>query len=354
LLNCAPKSTLRDLERALGTVGGRLKGTSMPFSRRQFLHVAAAAATPLVLPRIAIAQGYPTRYVRLVVPFPPGGAADPIARILGNRLSEVWGQQVVIENKAGAGGNLAAQSVAQSAPDGYTLLIVTSFLATNPYLYPTLGYDPAVDLAPVSRVCGFPNVMVVPSSSSVQSVGDFVDHARANRGKITFASSGTGTSVHLAGELFKRMAKIEMTHVPYRGAGPALNDLMPGRVDVMFATLPSVLSLIRTGSLRALALTTAERSSFAPDVPTIAESGVRGFDMSEWFALFAPVRTPDEIVRRVHDDVVAALGHPPVKQRMSEIAASVMTSTPAELSAFLKQEMDKWGPVIRDANINAE
>lgn len=326
----------------------------MNLARRQFLYLTTSAATLAALPFIARAQAYPTRHVRLVVPFPPGGAADPIARVLGNRLSELWGQQVVIENKAGAGGNLAVLSVAQSLPDGYTILVVTSFLATNPFVYSTLGYDPIADLAPVGLVCSFPNLMVVPSSSSISSVREFIDYAHANPGKISFASSGIGTSIHLGGELFKRMANVDMTHVPYRGAGPALNDLIPGRVDVMFATLPSTLSLVRSGTLRALAVTTAARSPLLPDVPTIAESGLPGFDMSEWFALFMPVKTPAEIVRQVHKTAMTALAYRPVKQRLEELSASVTPSSPAELATFIKREMSKWGPVIKAANIRAE
>jgi tripartite-type tricarboxylate transporter receptor subunit TctC len=326
----------------------------MNIPRRQFLCLTASAAALAALPLTARAQTYPTRHVRLVVPFPPGGAADPIARVLANRLSELWGQQVVIENKAGAGGNLATQSVAQSPPDGYTILAVTSFFATNPHVYSTPGYDPIRDLAPVGLVCSFPNLMVVPSSSPIRTVREFIDYAHANPGKVTFASSGIGTSIHLGGELFKRMANVEMTHIPYRGAGPALNDLIPGRVDAMFATLPSVLSLVRNGSLRGLAVTSTARSSFLPDVPTIAESGLPGFDMSEWFALLMPAKTPVEIIRRVHETTMAALAHPPVKQRLEELSTSVTPSTPEELASFVKREMNKWGPVIKAANIKAE
>src|SRR5215510_8343710 len=230
--------------------------------RRKFLHLSAGAAA-LALSRVAWAQTYPSRYVRFLVPFPPGGSTDPVARVLANRLSEVWGQQVIIENKGGAGGNIGAQAAAQSAPDGYTLFIATSFLATNPYLFTSVGYDPITDFAPVTRLTAFTNVIVVPNSSPAKSVKEFIDHSKdhaiTNRGKITFASPGTGTIQHLAGELFKRVAGIELTHVPYRGGGPALNDLIPGRIDSMFATLPSVLPQIQSGAIRALAVTSAAR-----------------------------------------------------------------------------------------------
>src|SRR6266576_2734532 len=273
----------------------------MKLPRRRFLYLGAGAAALPALSRIARAQIYPSRYVRLVVPFPPGGGGDALARPLANRLSEVWGQQVVIENKGGAGGNIGAQAVAQSAPDGYTLFIATSFLATNPFIFPALGYDPITDLAPVTRLTAFTNVMVVPNSSPAKSVKEFVEHARTKAGVTTFASPGTGTIQHLSGELFKRMAGIALTHLPYRGGGPALNDLIPGRVDVMFATLPSVLPQIQSGTIRALAITSAARVPFAPDIPTVAESGLPGFDVSDGHALLMPAKTPVEIVRKVHE-----------------------------------------------------
>ena len=325
----------------------------MKLPRRRFLHlVAGAAALPAVV-RIASAQAYPSRYVRFIVPFPPGGASDPVSRVLANRLSEVWGQQVVIENKGGAGGNIGAQAVAHSAPDGYALFISTAFLATNPYLYRSLGYDPIVDFAPVTRLDTFTNVMVVPNSAPVKSVSEFIDYAKTNCGKITFASPGTGTIQHLAGELFKRRAGIEMTHVPYRGGGPALNDLIPGHIDVMFATLPSARPLVESGAIRALAVTSATRSTFAPNIPTIAESGVAEFDVSDGHALFMPAKTPAEIVRRVHDDTITVLAHPPVKQKFEEFSMAMVTSTPADLTAYLKSEMERWGSVIKGANIKA-
>jgi len=321
--------------------------------RRQFLHLAASAAILPAASHIARAQIYPTRFVRIVVPFPPGGSADPVARVVANRLSEIWGQQVVAENKAGAGGNIASISVSQSAPDGYTLFCGGDFLATNRYLYsPTV--DPIADLAPVTRICTFTNVMVVPNASPVKSVTGFIEHCKANRGKITFASSGTGASPHLSGELFKRMAGIEMTHVPYRGGGPALNDVIPGRIDVMFATLPSARSLIESGAIRALAVTSATRSPFAPNIPTIAESGLPGFDVSSWYALFMPVKTPAEIVRKVYTDAVAAITYPQVEQRLADLSAAAVISTPGELTALLRSSLDNWGPIIKELGIRPD
>jgi tripartite-type tricarboxylate transporter receptor subunit TctC len=327
----------------------------MKLSRRIFLHLAAGGAALPALSRVAWAQAYPSRYVRLVVQFPPGGSADPLARVVANRLSEVWGQQVVVENKGGAGGNIAAAAVAQSTPDGYTLLIgLGTSLTINPHIYPSLGYDPIADLAPVTRLCTFTNLMVIPNSSPAKSVMEFVNYAKANRGKITFASPGTGTSPHVSGELFKRMTRIEMTHVPYRGGGPAFNDLIPGRIDVMFATMPSASAQVHSGVLRGLAVTSAVRSPFAANIPTVAESGLAGFDVSDGFGLYMPAKAPAEIVRKVRDDTVSALAHPAVKQRLEEIAMTVVTSTPIELAALLKSETAKWGPIIKEAGIKAD
>jgi tripartite-type tricarboxylate transporter receptor subunit TctC len=325
----------------------------MRLPRRKFLHLAAGAAALPVVARFAWAQNYPDRYVRLVVPFPPGGGGDAISRPLANRLSALWGQQVVIENKAGAGGNIGSQAVAQAAPDGYTLLLSGSPLAINPSLYPSSGYDPVADLAPITLVTVIPNLMMVPNSSPAKSVREFIDYAQANRGKITFASTGIGASPHLSGELFKRKAGIEMTHVPYRGAGPAMNDLIPGRVNTMFSNLPGVLAQVQSGTVRGLAVTSAQRSPAAPDIPTIAET-LPGYEVSGWWGLFAPAKTPSEIVMKIHADTIAALAHPSVKQRYDAIGAPITSSTPAELATLLSSEMQKWAALIKEAGIKAE
>jgi tripartite-type tricarboxylate transporter receptor subunit TctC len=326
----------------------------MKLPRRKFLCLAAGAAALPAVSRIAGAQGYPNRYVRFVVPFPPGGSADPIARVLANRLSEIWGQQAVIENKAGAGGNIGAQAAASAPPDGYTIFLGGGFMAKNPFLYPNSTYDPVADLVPVTKVSEFTNVMVVPNSSPVMSVKEFIAHAKANRGKISFASSGTGAEPHMSGELFKHVTGIEMTHVPYRGGGPALNDVIPGRVDVYFGTMPSTLSLVRAGQVRALAVTSIARSSFAPDLPTIAEAGVPGYDVSAWYGLYVPARTPAEIVSKLHRDTTAALAQAQVRERLGDIAAIAVSSTPQELAALLKSDMALWGPIIKAAGIRGE
>jgi tripartite-type tricarboxylate transporter receptor subunit TctC len=329
-------------------------------SRRQGIKlVGGALLTPALIGGRAVAQDgvqtWPTRFVRLIVPFPPGGGTDNIARVVATKISEIWGKQMVVENRGGASTNIGTEAVVRAEPDGYTMLLQSMPLAVNRFLLPSLNYDPIADLAPVSMLCDYSNVMVVPNSSPAHSVQEFIDHAKANRGKITFASSGHGTSVHLSGELFKRMAGIEMVHVPYRGAGPAFNDLIPGRVDVMFNNIGAVLPLIRGGKLRGLAVTTAKRAPAAPELPTIAESGVPGFDVSSWYGFFVPARTPPGIIRQMHSDTVAALADPEVKTVLEQnLGVVVVGSTPQELAAFLKSEMDKWGPVIRDAGIRLE
>jgi tripartite-type tricarboxylate transporter receptor subunit TctC len=326
----------------------------MNLRRRQFLRLMTLAAAAPSIPPFASAQSYPSRPVRLVVPYVAGGPVDAIARLVGNRLAEMWGHPVVIENKGGAGGNIGSHAVAQSAPDGHTMLIGSTYLATNPFVYPSLGYDPVIDFTPVSLLGIFPNLMVVPNSLPFTSVGEFVAYAKVNRGKVAFGSSGVGTSVHLSGELFKRMAGIDMIHVPYRGGAPAMNDLIPGRIHAYFGNLPAMLPQVQISAVRGLGVTSGTRSSFAPDIPTISESGVPGFDVSAWYALFLPAKCPPEIVTTIYNGVVAALAHPPVKQRLEELGATVKHSTPAELASYLKAEMEKWGPIIRELGIKAE
>jgi tripartite-type tricarboxylate transporter receptor subunit TctC len=323
-------------------------------SRRRLVGLAAASAlAPRLLDRTARAQTWPTRHVRLVVPFAPAGGVDVVGRLLAHRLSEIWGQQVIVENKPGAGGNIAAEMVARSEPDGYTIYIVSIGHAINQYIYPSIAYDPVKDFAPVTLICVYPNIMVVPATSGVRSVKQFIAFAKANRGKVTFASSGTGTSVHLSGELFKRLSGVEMTHVPYRGAGPAMNDLLPGRVDVMFATASSSLPHIRSGRLRGLAVTTLKRLPVAAELPTIAEAGIPNFDVSSWFSLFVPARTPPAVIARIQADTVNVLREPKISDRLEQLGASIIASTPAELGAHLKAEMENWGPVIKAAGISA-
>jgi tripartite-type tricarboxylate transporter receptor subunit TctC len=326
-------------------------------TRRRVVGIAAAATFAPVLAGRALSQtspsqSWPNRFVRLIVPFPPGGGTDAIARVVATRLSDMWGQQMVVENRGGGATNIGTEAVVRSDPDGYTMLLQSMPLAVNRFLFPSLPFDPLGDLAPVSLLGEYPNIMAVPITSPARSVTEFIDYAKANKGKVTFASSGHGTSVHLSGELFKRMAGIEMLHVPYRGAGPALNDLLPGRVDVMFNNIGAVLPLIQGGKLRGLAVTTAKRTPAAPELPPIAEVGVPGFDVSSWYAFLAPAKTPPEIIAKMHADTVAALADPVTKERLEQqLGVVVVGSTPAELAAHLRSEMDKWGPVIKEAGI---
>jgi tripartite-type tricarboxylate transporter receptor subunit TctC len=324
-------------------------------NRRRFVGLATATvAAPSILSSRALGADWPVKPVRVVVPFAPGGSTDITARLVSNRLQQVWGQSVVVENKPGAGGNIAADMVAHSDPDGYTILISGPPLATNQFLYPSLTYDPIGDFAPVTLLITQPNLMCVPNSSPAKSVKEFIAYCNENKGKVTYASSGNGTTLHLSGELFKRLAKVEMIHIPYRGGAPAINDLIPGRVDVIFDNMPSIISHVRAGSLRGLAVTTKERVAVVPDMPTIAESGVPGFDVFSWFGFFVPARTPEGVVARINADTNAALAHASVKSRFDDLGATPKGSTPSELAAFLKSEIDKWGPVIHEAKIRVD
>ena len=326
-------------------------------TRRRFTALATASAlAPEVVARPALAQtqAWPSRIVKLVVPFTPGGGIDGIARIVGARLSETWGQQVVVENKPGAGGNIAAEFVARSAPDGYTMYITAAGLAINRYLFPSINYDPIADFAPVTLICLFPNLLVVPPSSPFGSVADLLAEARKNPGKVNFGSPGHGSSPHMSGELFKHLAAVNMVHVPYRGASPAYTDLLAGRIDAMFSVMASGLPLVQSGQLRALGVTTAERVQAAPQVPTIAEAGVPGYDMSSWFAFFVPAKTPPEIIRKMYADTAAVLAEPPTRAKLDGLGVIPVGSTPQALGAHFKAEMEKWGPVIKAAAIKVE
>ena len=314
---------------------------------------AGAAAIGLGTMRGAQAQAWPAHFVRLIVPIAPGGPTDLIARLIAEPLSKTWGQLVVVENRPGAGGNLAAEMVARSEPDGYTVLFATSSLAVNRSLYRSLGYDAITDFAPITQLTRFPLFMFVPNSSPVKSVRELVALAKADPGKLTLASPGTGTTPHLTGELFKRIAGIEMTHVPYRGAGPVLNDLIPGRVDVYFAS-GALLENVRAGQIRALAVTGSRREPAAAELPTIAEAGVPGFKAFSWQALFVPAHTPSHIIARMNADAIAALNESTVRGRLEQDGYQIVGSTPEELAALLAAETDKWGAVIRAAGIRID
>ncbi len=309
-----------------------------------------AALSPALVSGVARAQGWPNRFVRLIVPYPPGGGADAIARLLGAKLTEMWGQQVLIENKGGAGGNIASDAAAKSPNDGYTMFLGAEFLATNLHIYPKLSYDPVNDLTPVSAVVTYPNIMAIPNSSPAKTVPEFIAWAKANPGR-TFGSPGVGTGPHLAGEMFKRTAGLDMTHVPYRGAGPAINDLIPGRINSFFNNIAPVVPLMQQGQVRGLAVTGARRSPAATDVPTLAESGLSGFEVYGWYGIFVPANSPADIAAKMNADIITALADPGVKSRLEGLGLVVAGSTPQQLAAFLKGEIDKWGPVIKAAGI---
>ena len=320
-------------------------------SRRKLI---AAAAGAVFAPHIARAESWPSRFVRLIVPFPPGGGTDAVGRIISIKLSEIWGQQVVIENRGGAGSNLGSEAGAHADPDGYTILFAALPIAINQFIYPKLNFDVIADFAPISLLCTFPNLLVVANDSPARSVSDLIAYAKAHPGTVTFGSSGIGTSPHLSGELFKRMAGIEMTHVPYRGAGPAINDLLPGRLTLMFNTAASLMPYVKGGQVRGLATTGGKRFFAAPELPTVAEAGLPGFQVDSWYALFAPAKTPPEIVRRMSADVATALRDSVTLQRMENLGLETVGSTPEQLGSFVQAEVAKWGPVIKAAKITAQ
>ena len=324
----------------------------------QSRRVLALLAAALVLPGAAMAQpeaNWPTRPIRWVVPFPPGGAMDVIARTLGDVAARELGQPVVIENRPGAGGNIGADYVAKQPADGYTIMIASIGMATNTALYSRLSYDPVKDFAPVSLLAVVPNVLVVNAAKSAdQSVKDVLADARREPGKLTYASAGNGTSIHLAGEMFASMAGLQLLHVPYKGSGPAVTDMLGGQVDLMFDSITSVRPHIQSGKLRALGVTTARRSSVLPDVPTIAEAGVPGYEVSPWFAVFAPAGTPEAVVSRLNQVLNSAMMQPDTLKKLEGVGAEPIGSTPQELATHLNNELDRWGQLIRERNIHLD
>ena len=321
-------------------------------ARRRFMLGAAALATPAVIPG-ARADTYPSRVVRLVVPFPPGGAVDAAARIIANRLSEMWGRQMMIENRGGAGGNIAAQAVLNAEADGYTVFIASIGHAINQFIYPSIGYNPVTDFSPVTLMCVYPNIMAVPNSSPDHSVADFIARAKADPGKLTFGSPGHGAVPHLSAVLFTKAAGITMTLVPYRGAAPGIQDLIPGRIDSFFNNIAPMVPLSAQGQLRLLAVTTAQRSPMTPDVAAMSET-LPGYDVTGWYALFVPAKTPKDIIQKMYTGVKAAVDDPTIRKRLEEQAMIVVGSTPDELGRFHKVELDKWGPLIKEAGIKSE
>jgi tripartite-type tricarboxylate transporter receptor subunit TctC len=321
-------------------------------SRRQLIGCSAAISSMsfLKIERVN-AQSWPDRVVKVIVPYPPGATVDVLARVIGNGVAPKWRHPLVAENRGGAGGNIGTEFVARSEPDGHTLLLHSLSFAINRFLFPSLSWDPQADFAPVTLICLVPNLMVVPSSSPIQSVSQFIDYARAHPGKVNFGSAGVGTSLHLSAELFKRMTGVDMVHVPYKGSAPALNDLVGGQLDVMFAVMSSALPLVQSGQLRALGITTSQRLKLVPNIPTVAESGVPGFETNAWYALFAPRKTPDAIVQKISADVIEVLTSQEVQDRLLELGVIVVGSTPAALASHLAKEIARWSEVIKEAGI---
>jgi tripartite-type tricarboxylate transporter receptor subunit TctC len=322
----------------------------MKLPRRKFLGLAAGAAALPAVSHFARAQTYPTRPVRLVVGFPPGGGTDITARLIGQWLSERLGQQLVIENRPGAGSNIATEGVVRAAADGYTLLLVSAAHAINATLYERLNYNFLRDIAPVAGVIRVPNLMEVNPSLPPKSVPEFIAYAKANPGKVNYASGGNGTAQHLAGELLKTMTGVDMVHVPYRGDAPALTDLIGGQVQVMFGNMPSSIEHIRDGKLRPLAVTTAARSEALPDLPPVCDF-VPGYEASTWQGLGAPGNTPAEIVDKLNKEINAALSDPKIKARLADLGGTVLSGSPADFGRLIADETEKWGKVIRAADI---
>jgi tripartite-type tricarboxylate transporter receptor subunit TctC len=325
----------------------------MKISRRQFLHVTAGAAALPAVPRIARAQAYPTRPVRIVVGFTPGGPTDIAARLIGQWLSERLGQQFVIENRPGAATNIATEAVVNAPSDGYTLLLVATAGAINATLYQKLNFNFRRDIAPVAGIIRAPLVLVVHPSFPAKTVPEFIAYAKANPDKINMASSGTGSSPHVSGELFKAMTGISMLHVPYRGAAPALTDLLGGQVQVMFEGMPSLIEYIKTGKLRPLAVTTTTRSEALPDIPTVGDF-VPGFESSQWFGVGAPRNTAAGIIDTLNKEINTALADPKAKARLADLGGTVLAGSPADFGKFIADETEKWGKVIRAANVRAD
>ena len=323
-------------------------------TRRRFNALAAASAlVPSVAVERARALAWPTRPVRVIVPFAAGGPTDLIARLVGDRLSKSWGQQVLIENRPGGGTNIANELVVRSEPDGHTILMGGSSQAATRGLYPSLGYDPIGDFTAVAFLCSYSFFMFVPNSLPVKSVSEFIAYGKANPGKLTLASPGTGSSPHLCGELFKHMAGLDMIHVPYRGAAPAMNDLIPGRVHLLFSG-GATLDNARSGQVQVLGYTGEKRSAIAPDVPTIAEDGVPGFKVVSWYGFAVPVKTPTEIVMKMNADTIAALADPSVHGRLAPLGYESRADPPEKVGAFLRAEVDTWTRVIKQAGIVPE
>ena len=302
----------------------------------------------------ATAQGYPARPIRLIVPFPPGGGTDTMARVVAPKLSEFLGQQVVAENRGGAGANIGAEVAAKSAPDGYTLMLATITNAIGASLYSKLNYDLVRDFATITQLATTPHILVVHPSVPVKTVKEFVALAKANPGELAYSSSGSGSAAHLAGELFNSLTGVKTTHVPYKGGGPSMIALVGGEVSLAFATMPSAIGYVRSGRLRGIAVTTERRSPSTPELPTIAETGVAGYEAGSWYGLSAPAGTSKEIVARLHAETIKVLAFPDVKERLFNAGFEIVTSNPEQFAVFTRNEIQKWGKIVKAAGLKVD
>jgi tripartite-type tricarboxylate transporter receptor subunit TctC len=319
-----------------------------------WFRIAAAALAMLTAGGVASAQApYPSKPVHIFVPYAAGGGVDILARTLGDVVSRQWGQTVVVENRPGAGGVVASQALATSAPDGYTLIVVASGHATNPFLYPKIPYDTFTDFAPISLLASSPNILLVRADSPFKTLGDIIAQARSKPGSLSFAHAGNGTSTHLAGELLKNLAKIDINAIPYKGGAPAINDLLGGQIPMSFNNGPESVGQIEAGTVRALAVTTASRASFLPDVPSMAET-VPGYDTEVWWGLLGPAGMSRDLVEKLSHDFVAALNTEAVKERLTKLGASPIGSSPQQFDAKIRADYKKWGPIIEAAGMRAE
>ena len=306
-------------------------------------------------PWCALAQdAWPSRPIRLILPFPPGGGTDILGRLIAERLTANLGQPVVAENRGGAGGNVGAEAAAKSAPDGYTIVLVAPSLAISPSLYSTLGYDPVKDFAPVSLVATVPNVMITNPSVPAKTLAEFIRLAKSKPGEMNFGSGGSGTSNHLAGELFNIVAGVKLVHIPYKGVNLAMNDVLSGRVQLVFIGIPAAAPHIKAGKLRALALVAPQRSSVLPDVPTVAEAGLPRFEVTTWYGILAPAGTPRPVVERLNGELGKIMHSSELKERLEALATDPMTSTPEQFADLIRREIAKWREVVREAGVKAD
>jgi len=320
--------------------------------RRRLLAAAAACA---LLPGLAAAQAFPGKPITIIVPFAAGGTTDILARIIAQGMGGELGQSVVVDNRAGAGGNIGGQVAARAPADGYTLFMGTvGTHAINAALYRKMPFDPVKDFAPLTRVANVPNLLVANPAQPFKTVQELIAYAKANPGKINFGSSGSGSSIHLSGELFKSMAKVDMQHVPYKGSAPAVTDLLGNQIAIMFDNMPSAIQHVRSGKLRAIAVTTAKRSSELPDVPTIAEAGVPGYEATSWFGMFAPAGTPAPVVAQLNAAIVKVLAQPDIRKKLAEQGAEAAGETPAQFADFIQKESVKWGKVVRESGASVD